>query len=212
MLNMSIYIDTVLALPRDIQKGILSHFDSDKLVRWGKSFPKLESTIKIIFEDRLQQQVDLLNKGKLRLESAGIHNFRELVKHFGPYCAKIEALDISRFTPTDNDVSIDFPSLKKLKLTANQKIKDISFCKNFPNLEVLELKWCTSIEDFNPLKECTKIKTANFLNCTGLHDIDFLEDLSELEELNVQGCPVSVSDSLLSKLKKIEQGGFLSLL
>ena len=137
-------------------------------------------------------------------------------------------LNLSNMNLSDLDFldGYDFKDVKKLDLSYNSNLIDLSGLSCFPNLEVLDLShdkmisdiaplrklkqlksicldYCSSIADFSILGEITTIEKL-FLNSANVQDITFMRTLKNLKGLMLEHNLNLHDVSVLSELKNLK--------
>nr|WIL60004.1 nodulation protein [Melilotus officinalis] len=197
---------------------VMLHLLKDKEVRWdGNALKKMENLkILVIEKARFSRGPNHLPKS-LRVLKWSDYPESSLPVHFDP--KKLVILDLSMSCITfDNQLIMKFKSLKELKLSGCQSLKQVPDMSGAQNLEKLHLDSCMNLvgvhdsvgfleklEDLN-LNRCTSLrvlphginlpslKTMSFRNCASLKS--FPEILGKMENTTYLG----LSDSGISEL------------
>ncbi len=93
--------------------------------------------------------------------------------------------------------------IKKLDLSCDQDLMDISFLRFFPHLIELNLSNNHQLEDLTPLKYCTKLEKLN-LHRIKVQDARFLLPLANLVSLKVTLDNPGTTIRVLKRLPKLE--------
>lgn len=97
----------------------------------------------------------------------------------------IVELNLSNMNLSDLDFldGYDLGDIKKLDLSHNSNLMDLSGLSFFPDLEVLDLRYDKMISDITPLKKLKKIKSIWLDNCSSIADFSILGEITTIEKL-----------------------------
>ena len=130
------------------------------------------------------------------LRNLHIYNSNLVDLSFIYNCSNLESLSIINtdlITTTNTDLITtntiyNLQNLNYLKLTYNEKLKDITMLQYCTELKELYLFHYSCIIDFSPIQYCTKLEILDLSKCEDIVDLSFLHKCNKLSHLYLVNC------------------------